>query len=510
MSLTKQLRLFVAIIIVMALFSLSIYFELTHSVREHRKNYENLNTIIQGVFELNLLTTEYLSVRSKRSETQWKKRHASLTNQILISSRSVGNKSRQILMRARFDLANIRSLFFKILVAHQQIAIDNKHNLRLVKRLADQVRLTSQKVVSDINRVGTLTLITLKETEAKAISSLQLLMVLVFLVLVGIMIWVQRSFIVPITKLKDYSEKLIGGDYHRAIKINGKNEMADLAMSFNTLAVAIADKIERLTEQTVYLEDSKVQLEVTNKELESYAYSISHDLRSPLRSIDGFSLVLLEDFGDTLDEEALGYLQRIRTGTKKMSELITELLNISRIMKEGMKLEKIDLQKMANEEINVLRDTYIDKNIQFSCAKLSMVVGDNALLRSVIENLLNNAIKYSQKEDPIIVKMGLLQMQMVDESTKEVHNQSVFFVKDNGVGFDMKHKNKLFKPFQRLHKVNEFEGSGIGLATVQRILIRHNGEIWAESVMGQGATFYFTLNLSEEELIQTELNNKSD
>jgi signal transduction histidine kinase len=499
MSLTKQLRLFVAIIIMIALFSLSIYFELTRSVSEHRKNYENLNAIIQGVFELNLLTTEYLSVRSKRSETQWKKRHASLTNQILISSRGVDSKSRQLLMRARLDLANIRGLFFKILVAHQQIAIDNnKHNERLIKRLADQVRLTSQKVVSDINRTGSLTLEILKETEAKAIRSLQFLMVLVFFVLVGIMVWVQRSFIVPITKLKDYSEKLIEGDYHREVKIKGNNEMGDLAGSFNTLAITIADKIDRLTEQTVYLEDSKVQLEATNKELESYAYSISHDLRSPLRSIDGFSLVLLEDYGDSLDEEALGYLQRIRAGTKKMSELITELLNISRIMKEGMKLQEVDLLQIANEEITILEDTYIDKQIQFSCTNLTGVVGDKALLRSVIENLLNNAVKYSQKQALIIVEMGMT----------EIDNQAVFFVKDNGVGFDMKHKNKLFKPFQRLHKVNEFEGSGIGLATVQRILSRHNGEIWAESEIGKGAVFYFTLNLTQEDLQQAELNTE--
>lgn len=225
-------------------------------------------------------------------------------------------------------------------------------------------------------------------------------------------------------------------------------------------------------------------LENTNKELESYAYSISHDLRSPLRSIDGFSTILIEDYSDTLDATGNEYLQKIRKGANKMSLLINELLKMSRINKENLNIQDVDLANLAHQEIKALKSRYPEKNINFTCNKPLIARGDVTLLQSVIENLLNNAVKYSQYKEAIEIEM----------SAFFDLGRTVYFIKDNGVGFDMKHKNKLFRAFQRLHKINLFEGSGIGLATVQRIINRHHGDIWAEAKIDAGATFFFTLN----------------
>ncbi|MBA7657235.1 Adaptive-response sensory-kinase SasA [subsurface metagenome] len=225
------------------------------------------------------------------------------------------------------------------------------------------------------------------------------------------------------------------------------------------------------------------QLQIYINELEAFAYSVSHDLRAPLRSIDGFSQVLLEDYTDRLDDEGKSYLQRVRSASQRMAELIDDLINLSRLTRGEMSYETVDLSALAQTIAMELQQSQPERDVEFTIAPGLLAKGDAHLLRVVLKNLLDNAWKFSRKQASARIKFGYA----------ETNGQSAYFVRDNGVGFDMAYANKLFGAFQRLHSPDEFEGSGIGLATVQRIIHRHGGKIWAESAVGQGATFYFTL-----------------
>ena len=221
----------------------------------------------------------------------------------------------------------------------------------------------------------------------------------------------------------------------------------------------------------------------TLAELEAFNYSVSHDLRAPLRPLDGFSQALLEDYGDKLDGKAKDYLNRIRAAANRMSQLIDDLLQLSRMGRAEMAVRPTDLVALANAVVEELRRTEGGDRVEYRCIPEATVVADGRLLRIVLENLLRNAWKFSHKKPNPRVELGCT----------ECDGQKVFFVRDNGAGFNSTYVNKLFQPFQRLHSNTEFEGTGIGLAIVQRIIKRHGGAAWAEGVPDEGATLYFTL-----------------
>jgi PAS domain S-box-containing protein len=225
------------------------------------------------------------------------------------------------------------------------------------------------------------------------------------------------------------------------------------------------------------------QLNEVNKELEKFSYSVSHDLRAPLRSIDGWSLALLEDYGDRLDDQARTYLERVRTETQMMGMLINDLLNLSRITRIEPQLMLLDLTAMAHSLATHLQEEKPDRRIEFIIQPDLRADGDNNLINIALTNLFDNAIKFTGKRSLARIEFG----------DAEVDGGKAFFVRDNGAGFDMTYADKLFGTFQRLHKASEFPGTGIGLATVQRIIHRHGGRIWANAQADQGATFYFTL-----------------
>lgn len=221
-----------------------------------------------------------------------------------------------------------------------------------------------------------------------------------------------------------------------------------------------------------------------NRELEAFSYSVSHDLRAPLRAIDGFSALLLEDI-KSLPENTKDYLERIRHSAQKMSQLIDDLLTFSRLGRQGMNIQKIDVSELVKEVLDEFHNEIENHHIEVHQEFLSPCRGDRALLKQVWINLLSNAFKYSWQKNHALVEIGSNFL----ESTKEM----VYFVKDNGVGFDMHYVDKLFGVFQRLHKAEEFEGTGIGLAIVKRIIERCGGRVWADAEVNKGATFYFTI-----------------
>ena len=225
------------------------------------------------------------------------------------------------------------------------------------------------------------------------------------------------------------------------------------------------------------------QLEAFNNELEAFSYSVSHDLRAPLRAIDGFSQILLEDYEDKLDEEGRLYLRRTKNASQRMGHLIDDLLNLSRMTRSEMRRESVDLSALVEGVVEDLRGTSPEHEVDVIVEEGLVVNGDESLLRVALENLLGNAWKFTRDRARPRIEFGTL----------EHEDTPAYFVRDNGVGFDMAYADKLFGAFQRLHSTGEFEGTGIGLATVQRIIHRHGGRVWAEGNIGSGATFYFTL-----------------
>jgi PAS domain S-box-containing protein len=252
-------------------------------------------------------------------------------------------------------------------------------------------------------------------------------------------------------------------------------------LEFVSTQVAMAIERKKAEEE---LKRSRDQLFLANKELESFSYSVSHDLRAPLRNIVGFGEALLERHREALNDDAKHYLERIFSNTRRMTSLIDHMLQLSKISRSDLNRCKIDLSVLAMEIIEDLQSDEPDRNVDFSIQKDVLAVADETLIRNVMENLLRNAWKFTSKRDEALIEFGAW--------SKD--GMTVYFVRDNGVGFDQAQADKLFSPFSRLHTEEEFEGTGIGLATVQRIIHRHGGRIWAEGIENEGATFYFTLS----------------
>jgi PAS domain S-box-containing protein len=233
---------------------------------------------------------------------------------------------------------------------------------------------------------------------------------------------------------------------------------------------------ERVKERTA-------ELETAIQELESFSYSVSHDLRGPLRAIDGFVHMLQEDYGGTLDEEGLHHCESISGNARRMGQLIDDLLAFSRLGRAAVNKCEIDMRSMAKAVFDGLVVPFGENRVKLKLGSLGPAVGDPALLRQVWENLISNALKYTSKNEAALVEIA----------AESRDGEKVFYVRDNGVGFDMQYVDKLFGVFQRLHGATEFEGSGVGLAIVQRLVVRHGGRVWAEGQVGKGATFYFAL-----------------
>jgi signal transduction histidine kinase len=226
------------------------------------------------------------------------------------------------------------------------------------------------------------------------------------------------------------------------------------------------------------------ELLAANKELEAFSYSVSHDLRAPLRGIDGFSLALLEDYADKLDEDGRDYLHRVRAATQRMGILIDDLLGLSRVTRTEMRLEKADLGAIARSVAAELQKTQPQRQVDFRIAEGLEAFVDSHLLRIALENLMGNAWKFTSKRESACIEFA----------STHCDGRLTYYVRDDGAGFDPAYADRLFGAFQRLHDKNDFPGTGVGLATVQRIIHRHGGRIWAESAVDRGATFYFMLS----------------
>lgn len=275
-------------------------------------------------------------------------------------------------------------------------------------------------------------------------------------------------------------KQIAAGNLDNSITPTSNDEFGQLVRNAETMRLSIRDLTENLEEK---VKKRTLQLEETNKELEAFSYSVSHDIRGPLRSIRGFSDALLEDHAKSLAEKGKNYLMRISRAADRMSDLINDMLRLSRLSRGEMYIDEVNLSEICISICGDLERQYPDLKVKTTISYGVRGKGDPRFIRLALENLLSNAWKYSSKKENPHVDFGAI----------EVDNKTTYFVRDNGSGFDMSQAYRLFIPFQRLHTDSQFEGSGIGLATVQRIIHRHGGSIWAKSDPNMGAIFYFTL-----------------
>ncbi|MDX1451565.1 MAG: ATP-binding protein [Oleiphilaceae bacterium] len=317
---------------------------------------------------------------------------------------------------------------------------------------------------------------------AATLSSLAVLGALVFAR------YVQRFISDPLIELQRIARKVtIEHDFSPRAQKKHDDEIGELVEAFNTMLETIAEQNVVIAEHTENLEkkveERTAELEMANHELEAFSYSVSHDLKAPLRKIDGFSRALEEDYAQHLDEDGLNYLARLRSNSQKMSQLITSLLQLSRVTRKEIDKQRFSLSEAAHQILESLKESEPQREVTVKVSPGLIAEGDPKLVEILLDNLIGNAWKYSRNQASTYIEVGMIAGK----------HPPVYYVRDNGCGFDMSYADRLFKPFTRLHSTEQFEGTGIGLATTGRIVARHRGRIWAESQPEQGSTFFFTL-----------------
>ncbi len=298
----------------------------------------------------------------------------------------------------------------------------------------------------------------------------------------------RRAIAEPIVAMADTARRLAADrDYSVRVTASAPDELGVLVTAFNEMLAQIQDRDRSLRESHDLLEqrvrDRTAALNESNRELEAFCYSVSHDLRSPLRGIDGFSAALLEDLDGQLDESSARHLTRIRAATQRMGILIDDLLNLARLSRSDMKVTTVDLSALCHDVVADLRAVQPARSLEVVIAGDLRAAGDPRLIRQLLDNLIGNAWKFTSRRTDAEIEVG----------ARAAAEGTVFFVRDNGAGFDPAYSDRLFAVFQRLHATTDFPGTGVGLAIVERIVRRHGGRVWAEGAEGQGATFFFTL-----------------
>lgn len=496
MLIKTKLRLLSLLPAVFALLIGSILWGSTVNVDKAHRNSELAETVLRYNFELNILTQEYLLYGGARSEKQLRIRH-----------RSMG----ELLASFPGDTAQERELIASIQLSHQELS--SFYDLLLNSNVAAREQIIGALLVkSQAIRAKSRQL---ADFEHLAVLSLQrhadIIVMVSIITLTGLSILLlaltTRRVVRSIGLLKEGMQQISGGDLEHRISVDTDDELGALTQAFNSMTGQLRDSytsIDKLTAEidarqeaeqeirklNIELEERvhrrTAELEVANKELEAFAYSVSHDLRAPLRAVDGFSRKVVAGYGDKLDAEGRRQLQVVRENAQRMGQLIDDLLAFSRMGRREMASQKLDMEALSKGVVNELRMADPERVIEFSFTALPSALGDAAMLRQVWVNLIGNAIKFTRERPVAHIEIG--------GSTEG--GEVVYWVKDDGAGFDMQYADKLFGVFQRLHRQDEFEGTGVGLAIAQRILHRHNGRIWGEGKPNLGATFRFALPIA--------------
>jgi signal transduction histidine kinase len=463
--------------------------------------------IVSSVFERNTLRNDYLNNDNQRAKDQWLSKQNQLIDLLKTAPDHLDSISdRKLLDDIQNSLAGSSAIFLQILNNREKIRSGSESNPQANEieiNLVAQLLLKFLDTIADSRKLqeASSELIESTERTAAMVSLATILSVSLFIMFVA---WsLGRIISRGINSLQAGAAAVGAGDLFYTIPVAGKDEFSNVAAAFNTMSTKLAEShaaverdvvarklsVEEIEGLNQELNQTVSQLLGANQELEAFAYSVSHDLRAPLRAMSGFSEALIEDYGDTLDTEARGYLDEIVTGSRHMGQLIDGLLVLSRSTRGELRHDRVDISAMSERilcqyglfEPQRLMERQIEPGIT--------VGGDERMIEVVMRNLLDNAWKYTGGTAQPLIRVYTVQ---------QLDHQLVC-VADNGAGFDMAHAGKLFQPFQRLHRQNEFPGIGIGLATAERIVHRHGGIIFATGASRQGATFSFSLPYGEEQ-----------
>jgi signal transduction histidine kinase len=422
--------------------------------------------VMRTILMMRIVAGEVSTDPTDRHAIQWRAGMRDLTRALETLRRD--SMQEEILVQTITD--NIRDadeLF------HRLEAAAARHAISRVAIASDRINEALQLALGNVN-LAALRLSELQADEVRAARSEVLrtsffLVLAMLAILVAYMLVFRRLVLAPIQRLQGATDRIAGGDLEHRVALGSKDELGELGRRFDHMAGE--------------LQVSQNRMIAANKELEAFAYSVSHDLRAPLRGMDAFSRILMEKYASNMEEDARHCLQMIRGNAQQMGRLIDDLLSFSRLGQQPLRKERVDQNALVRAVIESLQAERQGRRIDLTVEDLPAAEADPRLLKQVWVNLISNAFKYTRGRDPAAIRIG----------SQAREGGPAYYVQDNGVGFDMRYAHKLFKVFQRLHRAEDYEGTGVGLAIVQRIIGRHGGRVWPQAAKNQGATFYFTL-----------------
>lgn len=522
MTIKRRLQISSLLYVAMALgigFALLMYVSnLRQELERTRLTFE----VITGLVDLTTLCDDYLMHPGRRSLRQWQAKYEEV-GRIIGKQADLAILDPDVTNRLADEYKKMESVFSRLISVEDKIQAgesQSENRVELRDRLKSMLVLKLHNMVAEARLLYGAGQARIHEGLNGSISAMLLFVAVTGFIIVGNHFLTRRILLNPLTRLTRDTEIIGGGNLDHVVDIETGDEMGDLAQAFNRMSQDLKksygaleaeimertraqnelqrhrDRLEELVEaRTGELQNSNEALQIqtdalgrANKELEAFSYSVSHDLRAPLRAIEGFSSIVSLKYSELLDARGQDYLKRVTDECQRMGQLIDDLLKLSRLTRTEMNCQEVNLSTITREILGKLHREEPHRDAEFVISDDLVVKGDRNLLKVVLENLLNNAWKFTADKPLTRIVVG----------RSDYQGECVHFVKDNGAGFKMAYVDKLFGAFQRLHSATEFPGSGIGLAIVQRIIHRHGGRVWAEGIQGEGATFYFALPKEEE------------
>lgn len=447
-------------------------------VEDARRERRQASEIASAMTSQRLVTFDYVLNRHERARMQMEGASQRVDNLIAASIFS-GKAELDALAAMRAKRVQIRQLFGELVSAAGNVdsdvlsaSLSRPFESQLLSRLAT----LQQDNLAAAARLSTLTTLRSSVALERLVFVIVSGLALIALVKIGVSWLIHRDVLTPVARLQHAAQQVAAGNWGVAFGEGGTDEIGQLTRDLSSMTRSLRASLRQV-------ERSNQDLAAANRELEAFSYSVSHDLRAPLRSMDGFSLALLEDYGDKLDEEGKDALNRIRGASQRMGHLIDDLLRLSQVTRAELKVKLMDLSEVAHAIADAPQGDLPGRPVEWKIEEGMTAIADKELMRIVLQNLLQNAQKFTGKKTNAAIRVG---SQIRD-------GRKVYFVADNGAGFDMQHATRLFGAFQRMHHAEDFPGTGIGLAIAQRVIQKHGGQIWAEAKIGEGATFYFTI-----------------
>ncbi len=473
---------FIGVVVISAVLVLGsswVSYIFTQRVNEAMQKNVLADSILKGVFEINVVTNDYIISRSERANSQWQIRHQSLTNIVLLADTLfLDEDGRALINHIRQNQIRSRVLFFRLTIIWGDENLQGVRSELAVPRVSaiiNQINITSQSMFSDAIKLSNIT-----HTEVNRIQNITNLIAIgfalsVFAIFILMSIWGKRRILTPISRLTESVEEVSKGNLETTFLVTGRDEFGVLGEAFNKMTEVLRANItlKRLTKD----------LARSNADLQQFAYVASHDLQEPLRMVSSYVQLLDQRYQDKLDTDAREFIDFAVDGANRMQILIQDLLSYSRIGTEGGELILTSLNSVLADVSTNLKVAIEEHAVGFTHDELPTVWGDKGQLARLLQNLISNAIKFRSNRTPEI-----------HVGAERQNDEWLLSVRDNGIGIAPDYTERIFVIFQRLHKKEEYEGTGIGLAICKRIVERHGGRIWMESTPGEGSTFFFTLS----------------